>query len=119
MNDMFKLGVRAAIDAINRGHQDASVGEEFLAGRMDTIYCLESLLKGTSPTVPWDQIDDSIVAVARRKDGWSYGHTEVPVLSETMEQWVNGHAIPMKYFKDFDPGTCDWRCSLVLRPTGE
>jgi len=77
----------------------------------------------TKPSVPWHALSDDVVAVARDKNGRCFAFTKrAPFLQTSAGMWVvmqpqnEAYHLPAKFFRDFDPGDCDWTDSLVLRP---
>lgn len=74
----------------------------------------------TKPVVPWDALADWVNFVARDEDGDFYGFETRPKL-ETIS-WSTRTLDHNIYDLDavkIDPGTCDWRESLVERPKGD
>ena len=71
----------------------------------------------TKPDVPWHMMADWVKAVARDEDGTIWAYEDVPVCHESL--WsgsdLSNHLDAFK----IEPGTCDWRDSLVLRPEGD
>jgi len=77
----------------------------------------------TKPRVPWGALSDDVVAVARDQDGFCFAFTKkAPRLQIHAGVWLvaqpqsEANPLSAKFFRDFDPGTCDWTDSLVLRP---
>jgi hypothetical protein len=66
----------------------------------------------TKPQVPWDAMSDDIKWLARDEDGEFAGYKEKPIAGP--DYWA-GNGVNISGVK-IDPGTCDWRDSLVQRP---
>jgi hypothetical protein len=69
-------------------------------------------IDGTKPQVPWDAMSDDIQWVARDEDGEFAGYMEKPIAGP--DYWA-GNGLNISTVK-INPGTCDWRDSLVQRP---
>jgi hypothetical protein len=69
--------------------------------------------------VPWHVLDDWIQWVARNENGEVWGYKSEPCASYLVG-WQRGHrAIRLDdLIKGIDPGTVDWRDSLIRRPEG-
>lgn len=70
----------------------------------------------TKPNPPWEHLADWVQYVAREEDGSMCAFEEMPEdYVETGEWDISGQSCCLKSL-NFDPGTCDWRDSLVKRP---
>lgn len=70
----------------------------------------------TKPDVPWDVLVDWVQWVVRDPSGEFFGFETMPVAG--INNWIKTSDcvfISSSIIK-FDPGTCDWRDSLVMRP---
>jgi hypothetical protein len=73
----------------------------------------------TKPDVPWDMLADWVNYVARDMDGEIYGYEEKPEIPSRKHWWAETHAgksVEFGRILKIDPGTCDWKDSLVTRP---
>ena len=68
---------------------------------------------GTQPSVNWDHLRPDLVAIARDEDGNGYAYAKVP---DVMDNGWWGEGLSVSHFASYNPGTCDWRDSLVMRP---
>lgn len=69
------------------------------------------------PSVDWSHVADWIWAIARNKDGRSYGYDCEPIFSRNHNCWgAAGRMTSMDAVASYDPGTCDWTESLIIRP---
>ena len=72
----------------------------------------------TKPSIDWSHVHPDFVAMATDENGCTYLYVDKPV--QRKSDWgSNGIFLPSKGFASFTPGTCDWKDSLVLRPTKE
>jgi len=63
----------------------------------------------------WDALTDDIVAVARDEDGSVWLYDAKPYFED--QRWVGGSASAQWIStKIIDPGTCDWRKAIAIRP---
>jgi len=69
----------------------------------------------TQPSVNWDHIADDWNAMAKDENGRIWFYAEVSGISG--DAWNGSRPVSMKALASLDPGTCDWRDSLVRRPT--
>lgn len=70
----------------------------------------------TQPNPPWDVLVDWVQWVVRDPSGEFFGFETMPVAG--INNWIKTSDcvfISSSIIK-FDPGTCDWRDSLVMRP---
>lgn len=79
---------------------------------------LEYRIKLTKPSINWEHVAPEYVALATDTSGSSYLFTEVP--EATANMWSTGiRWRSADVFQSFVKGTCDWKDSLVLRPSAE
>lgn len=70
----------------------------------------------TKPSINWEHVAPEYVALATDRDGSSYIFTRVP--EATANTWGTGYPCKgAEIFQSFVKGTCDWKDSLVLRPS--
>jgi hypothetical protein len=70
----------------------------------------------TKPAPPWNMLADWVQWVARDEDGEFWAFNEKPELGKSA--WWDAYSWETLRTLKFDPGTCDWRDSLVERPEG-
>jgi hypothetical protein len=70
----------------------------------------------TKPDPPWHILADWVQWVARDEDGEFWAFNEKPELGKSA--WWDAYSWETLRTLKFDPGTCDWRDSLVERPEG-
>lgn len=72
----------------------------------------------TKPSVNWDHLKPEYIAIARDASGSAYGYVGHPV--KQIRSWTYpGKCIHVHMLSSFDPGTCDWEDSLIMRPGSE
>lgn len=78
----------------------------------------ECRVRPTKPSIDWSHVAPEYVAMATQSGGTTFLHKTIPT-SEDYGWNVEPFRIPAfaAAFASFRPGTCDWRDSLVLRPT--
>ena len=69
----------------------------------------------TEPSPPWEHLADWVQYVARDEEGRPWGYGVSPALDSYMWLAKSGRTVMLEGVK-FDPGTCDWKDSLVKRP---
>lgn len=73
--------------------------------------------KPTKPSIDWSHVGSKVVAIATDEDGASWCFPQVPeVLDSDATGWSGVVINYADIFASFDPGTCDWRDSLIVRP---
>ena len=72
----------------------------------------------TKPSPPWEHLADWVRYVARDADQLVFGFSGKPYVE--CDVWVSSSNDDVETLAalKFDPGTCDWRDSLVRRPEG-
>lgn len=69
----------------------------------------------TKPSINWDHVDNRYNWMARGQGGLVFLHEEMPVNLEAF--WSrNGRVMSAHSHASLDPGTCNWKDSLVERP---
>lgn len=81
----------------------------------------EYRIKLTKPSINWEHVAPEYVALATDSDGNSYLFTEVPEATANMwaigNRWSRWRSADV--FQSFVKGTCDWKDSLVIRPSAD
>ena len=70
----------------------------------------------TKPSWDWSHVSDEINFLVRDSDGEVMGLTSRPYPDNRWWRFGGGVVIAAKYIASYEPGTCDWRDSLVVRP---
>lgn len=72
----------------------------------------------TKPDIPWGFIRPKFKWAARSGSGLVFAYQKEPVLYTKGECWLSTRASILidNELLAFDPGTCDWKDSLVQRP---
>jgi hypothetical protein len=75
-------------------------------------------IKQTKPSINWDHVKSRCICLARDESGRVYLYSEIPEQGAT--SWIQGTPeCGVEGFASYDPGTCDWKDSLVIRPGHE
>ena len=70
----------------------------------------------TKPSANWEHVSPEYVALATDNNGNSYFYMGIP--EATARVWESVHPCTVaEVFQSFVKGTCDWKDSLVLRPS--
>ena len=80
---------------------------------------VEVIKKVTKPSINWDNVHSKFNYLAQDADGSAWLYAEKPQINHS-SHWsvvLGGHAKADSH-ASYDPGTCDWKDSLVERPTG-
>lgn len=78
---------------------------------------LDYRVKETKPSADWSQVSDEFNALATDHSGSSHFYDGAPAMCATM--WGGGKSTKFALATaaaSFQPGNCDWKDSLVLRP---
>ncbi len=79
---------------------------------------LEYRIKITKPSINWEHVSHEYVALATDSDGNSFIYTRIPETTPTT--WTADCSCKSaEAFQSFVKGTCDWKDSLVLRPSAD
>ena len=75
------------------------------------------IIKATvKPSIDWNHVSEGFQYLAMDADGESYLYTDKPLQGE--RQWMSSLRLAAaNHFASFTSGTCDWKDSLVERPT--
>ena len=72
----------------------------------------------TKPSINWEHISPEYVALATDSDESSHIFTKVPETTASM--WTaDCPCRSAEVFQSFEKGTCDWKDSLVIRPSAD
>jgi hypothetical protein len=82
-------------------------------------YCRNYRVAATKPSIDWNHVHPDYVAMATDDAGDTYLYKKHP--EADTRTWYAAHSepVPAEAFASFVLGTCDWKDSLVLRPTKE
>lgn len=78
-----------------------------------TVYRVKSK---TKPSVDWSVLKKAWRFIARDLGGDAYCYADKPTQGNS--GWLRGVSMRIDHLASYDPGTCDWRDSLVERPEG-
>lgn len=80
-------------------------------------YLVEITKKVTKPTINWDHVHSKFKYLAQDADGSAWLYAEKPQINHSSHRSavLGGHAKAESH-ATYDPGTCDWKDSLVKRP---
>ena len=78
---------------------------------------VEVIKKVTKPSINWDNVHSKFNYLAQDADGSAWLYTEKPQINQS-SYWSVVLSSPARADShvSYDPGTCDWRDSLVKRP---
>ena len=72
----------------------------------------------TKPSIDWEHVAPEYVALATDSDGDSFIYTKIP--EAYVDKWETDHPwTDAEVFQSFVKGTCDWKDSLVIRPSAD
>ena len=82
-------------------------------------YHVEITKKVTKPSINWDYVHSKFKYLAQDADGSAWLYAEKPQinLSSHWSVVLSDHTNAESH-ATYDPGTCDWKDSLIERPTG-
>lgn len=74
----------------------------------------------TKPSIDWSAVHPDYKWLARDLDGEGYLYAAEPKLNGRKTYWENvvWDQVSAKILTSYNPGTCDWKDSLVQRPEG-
>ena len=80
---------------------------------------VEVIKKVTKPSINWDNVHSKFNYLAQDADGSAWLYAEKPQINHS-SHWsvVLGNDTKADSHASYDPGTCDWKDSLVKRPIG-
>lgn len=79
-------------------------------------YPIEITKAVTKPSIEWSHVNTHFKWLAQDSNGMYHLYTDKPLQGN--RQWTtNLPCTPATHFASFTPGTCDWRDSLVKRPS--
>ena len=67
----------------------------------------------TKPSIDVSHVSAKCKWLARNNDGDAYLYRDKPNILGSINAWVNAYPIDAEVFASYDPGTCDWKDSLV------
>lgn len=70
----------------------------------------------TKPSIDWIHVHKRFNHAARDEDGWSYLYENEPEPIDGVWTDKNGAYKFANVFASWNPGTCDWKDSLIHRP---
>ena len=80
---------------------------------------VEVIKSVTKPSIDWSHVNEEFQYLAMNKDGMHLLFAEEPTKGDV--EWTAPAPYELyllaEHFTSFTPGTCDWRDSLVKRPT--
>ena len=79
---------------------------------------VEIVKKVTKPSINWEHVRDEYNYLAQDIDGSAWLYWEEPKLSELGWAAELGDFALADSHASYTPGTCDWKETLVKRPTG-
>ena len=82
-------------------------------------YPVEIVKAAVKPSIDWDHVHSKFKYLAQDADGSAWLYAEKPQINHS-SHWsgvLGGHAKAESH-ATYDPGTCDWKDSLIERPTG-
>ena len=82
-------------------------------------YPVEITKKVTKPSINWDHVHSKFKYLAQDADGSAWFYAEKPQINHS-SHWsaVLGDHTKAESHATYDPGTCDWKDSLIERSTG-
>ena len=81
-------------------------------------YPVEIVKAISKPSIDWNHVKEDFRYLMMDERGQHWLTTNRPTIPATPERWVcGGVAQSAGQFASLIPGTCDWRDSLVKRPT--
>ena len=82
-------------------------------------YPVEVIKAITKPSIDWSHVSEEFQYLAMNKDGMHLLFAEEPTKGDV--EWTAPAPYELyllaEHFTSFTPGTCDWKDSLVKRPT--
>ena len=78
----------------------------------------EYRVKPTRPSINWEHVSPEYVALATDNTGYSYLYMGIPEATAHMWESVHPYTVA-EAFQSFVKGTCDWKDSLVIRPSAD
>ena len=87
----------------------------------DTLfpYPVEVIKKVTKPSINWEHVDSKFKYLAEDPSGSAFLYEEKPFVALTSWGIQSGEAVEAFMFASYVKGTCDWKDSLIKRPTGD
>ena len=82
-------------------------------------YPVEIVKKVAKPSINWDHVDSKFKYLAEDPSGSAFLYEEKPFVALTSWGIQSGEAVEAFMFASYVKGTCDWKDSLIKRPTGD
>jgi hypothetical protein len=79
---------------------------------------VEVIKKVTKPSINWEHVDSKFNYLAEDSCGAAFLYKEEPFIASTSWGIQRGEAVEAFMFASYVQGTCNWKESLVKRPTG-
>ena len=80
---------------------------------------VEVIKKVTKPSINWEHVDSKFKYLAEDYGGSVYLYEKEPFITPPWWKSQSGEIIKANIFTSYVKGTCDWKESLVKRPTGD
>ena len=80
---------------------------------------VEVIKKVTKPSINWEHVDSKFEYLAEDPCGSAFLYEEKPFTASTSWGILGGEAVETFMFASYVKGTCDWKDSLIKRPTGD
>ena len=80
---------------------------------------VEVIKKVTKPSINWEHVDSKFKYLAEDLSGSAFLYEEKPFVALTSWGIQSGEAVEAFMFASYVKGICDWKDSLIKRPTGD
>lgn len=77
----------------------------------------EYRVRPTFISFDWSQLTDSFIYIAKDSDGHPTAFEKLPIRRNGYWDVSSGQALSIEHFKCYKSGTCDWKDSLLTRPS--
>jgi len=109
-------------DSIEIEYYNESLGkwcDVWAAYKILEMPSFEYRIKPTKPSIDWSHLGDEFVQIAIDQNGQSFAFTsgQLIALEDYWKCTDTTKFASLEGFKSFKPGTCDWKDSLVQRPS--
>ena len=82
-------------------------------------YPVEIVKKVTKPSINWEHVDSKFNYLAEDANGDAFLYEKEPFITMTAFCSRGGDVAEVYMFASYVKGTCDWKDSLIKRPTGD
>ena len=81
---------------------------------------VEVIKKVTKPSINWEHVDSKFEYLAEDSNGGAFLYGKEPFATADYD-WCaqSDETVEAIVFASYTPGTCDWKDSLIKRPTGD